>query len=69
MFKRTPSGSKNAGSQIRSNTKNITSEDMYKMIRVRAYEVYCKRGNTPGDATSDWLKAERLVKRELGLAR
>ncbi|MGO8791194.1 MAG: DUF2934 domain-containing protein [Terriglobia bacterium] len=28
-------------------------------VRLRAYEVYLRRGDSPGDDISDWLQAER----------
>ena len=32
-------------------------------IRIRAYELFLERGAEPGDALSDWLRAERELKR------
>ena len=32
-------------------------------IRIRAFQIYVKRGNGPGDALSDWLQAEREINR------
>ena len=40
----------------RSTRETGVSEDQ---IRVRAYEIHLARGDGPGDATSDWLQAER----------
>lgn len=31
----------------------------HEQIALRAYEIYLRRGNRGGDATSDWLEAER----------
>lgn len=28
-------------------------------VRLRAYEIYLKRGDNPGDEVGDWLRAER----------
>ena len=36
----------------------ITEND----LRLRAYEIYCKRGPNPGDEIGDWLQAERELK-------
>lgn len=36
-------------------------------IKKRAYELFEKRGRTPGHAMQDWLQAEREVKREAGI--
>jgi len=33
-------------------------------VRERAYQLFLKRGNTPGTATEDWLKAEEQVRDE-----
>lgn len=30
-------------------------------IRERAYDLFLKRGNAPGDATQDWLCAEHQI--------
>ncbi len=32
-------------------------------IRIRAYEVFLERGARPGDQLSDWLQAERELRR------
>jgi hypothetical protein len=31
-------------------------------LRLRAYEIYLKRGSNPGDEMGDWLQAERELK-------
>lgn len=49
------------------NTKFYSVEKLQEMISVKAYEIYTSRGNQNGDATSDWLKAEKLVKHQLGI--
>ncbi len=33
-------------------------------VRVRAYELYEKRGGGPGDAESDWYRAEAELRNE-----
>ncbi len=38
----------------------ITEDD----VRLRAYEIYLKRGTDPGDEVSDWLQAERELRAE-----
>lgn len=35
--------------------------DVETEIRLRAYEIYERRGSTPGDETEDWLSAEREI--------
>ena len=34
----------------------------YEQSAERAYQIYLKRGFGPGDATSDWVEAERQLK-------
>lgn len=36
-----------------------------KEVQVRAYELYERRGKTPGFALQDWLKAEAEVMKRL----
>jgi hypothetical protein len=36
-----------------------------EQIRVRAYEIYLRRKGGPGDAHSDWVQAERELRREM----
>ncbi|MFH1855950.1 MAG: DUF2934 domain-containing protein [Candidatus Omnitrophota bacterium] len=43
----------------------ISAEERQEMIKKRAQEIFTKRGNRPGDAMSDWLKAERIVDEEI----
>ena len=31
-------------------------------LRLRAYEIYLKRGSNPGNEMGDWLQAERELK-------
>lgn len=51
------------------NTLNITNERLFEAIRKRAFELYCKRGNSHGRDRNDWFEAERQVKKELELSR
>jgi hypothetical protein len=44
-----------------------TDAEMRKLIEKKAYELYEKRGRTPGKAASDWLEAERIIKRQYNL--
>lgn len=43
----------------------LTDETVFSMIQERAYNIYCQRGDTPGDHLSDWLSAEQQVSQEL----
>jgi hypothetical protein len=53
--------------QSRTNTPRISDKELFTMIQKRAYDFYAKRGCKPGKDKEDWLRAEREVKRELGL--
>lgn len=35
--------------------------DLEAEIRLRAYEIYLRRGNAPGSEQEDWITAEREV--------
>jgi hypothetical protein len=35
------------------------AEPLEVLIRRRAYELYVERGNRPGSALEDWIRAER----------
>lgn len=50
-------------------TLDLSQTKVYEMIKAKAYKIYCDRSrtNAGGDPLSDWVKAEREVKRELGL--
>jgi len=47
--------------------QNITGEQIYNMTRERAFQIYSQRGTDAGDAMTDWLEAERQIKRKLNL--
>jgi hypothetical protein len=42
-------------------TKDFTPSDLELEIRRRAYELYERRGYTPGHENEDWLVAEQEV--------
>jgi hypothetical protein len=44
--------------KVERNQPTITEND----LRLRAYEIYLKRGPNPGDEIGDWLQAERELK-------
>ena len=46
---------------------NIKLEDFIAEIRARAAEIYKRRGNASGDALSDWLQAEKEIKKKHGI--
>lgn len=64
LTRREPSQS----TQTNKPSKNIASNEVYELIRKKAFEFYMKRkGSGPGDSMSDWLKAEKQVREELKL--
>jgi hypothetical protein len=40
----------------------ISTPISHEQIAERAHQIYLKRGFGPGDATSDWIEAERQLK-------
>ena len=53
----------------KSSSLNVSNERLFESVRKRAYELYCKRGYKNGHDISDWVEAEKQVKKELGLSR
>jgi hypothetical protein len=45
-----------------------TAEPTQEEVRRRAYELFEARGGQSGDPVADWLRAERELRRERGLA-
>jgi hypothetical protein len=46
-------------------SKTMSSKtDNAEQIRKKAYELYEKRGKKSGNAMSDWLEAERIVRQK-----
>lgn len=45
----------------------VGPEPTHDEIRRRAYEIFERRGATPGDPVADWLSAEAELRRERGL--
>jgi hypothetical protein len=43
---------------------NVNLEDFMEEIRARANEIYLERADGPGDDLSDWLQAEKEVKKK-----
>jgi hypothetical protein len=57
-----------AKEQQSKNQKNPQSvNDLREEIRRRAEEIYIKRGGSPGDEMSDWLEAEKEIKKKYGI--
>lgn len=67
--KKTP---KAPASKARSKTKGASAkaantkpkEPTREEIAARAYDLYLRRGQTPGDPVEDWLQAERELRAE-----
>lgn len=51
----------------KNNQKIPSNNDLREEIRRLAEEIYIKRGGSPGDELSDWLAAEKEVKRKYGI--
>jgi len=45
-----------------SGSSKTGSVDMNKKIADKAYELFVKRGCTPGNEWGDWFEAERIVR-------
>lgn len=45
--------------------KDISSEEYFRRISEKAYELYQKRGYSDGQSQDDWFEAEKLVKEEV----
>ncbi len=44
-----------APQKVEPKQRTVTEDD----VRLRAYEIYLRRGDNPGDDVGDWLQAER----------
>lgn len=47
--------------------RKMTADEFIARVRMKAYEIYEKRGYSHGKDLDDWLEAERIVKEELGI--
>jgi hypothetical protein len=47
--------------------RKLTADEFIVRVRMKAYELYEKRGYSHGQDLDDWLEAERKVKKELGI--
>ncbi|MBI2341239.1 MAG: DUF2934 domain-containing protein [Deltaproteobacteria bacterium] len=50
-------------------TLNLSNEKMFEAIKKRAYDIYCKKGCATGQDLTDWLEAEKEIKKEFNLYR
>ena len=46
---------------------DLKLEGFMEEIRARAAEIFRHRGHAPGDALSDWLQAEKEIKKKHGI--
>lgn len=49
------------------NENRVSREEFMQLVQKKAYELYERRGCTSGNDLEDWLNAERLVKKDLGI--
>lgn len=70
--KKTTLSKPQAPKKIKSKAKTIDPppalDQLLDEIRARANEIYLARGNGQGDALSDWLQAEKEIKKKYGIA-
>lgn len=46
----------------RSKQAEISPEELYRTIQLKAYELYEQRAGAEGSEVDDWVKAESLIK-------
>jgi hypothetical protein len=53
----------------KAGTSKVSLENFQEEVRKRAEEIYKERvvKNKPGDSLSDWLQAEKEIKRKYGI--
>ena len=61
------------GPELRRFATEVAKEDSLhstfeQEIRLRAYEIFLERGAEPGHELSDWLQAERELRKSLALS-
>jgi hypothetical protein len=57
----------NGGHGVRSVKDVIAPEHLVKLVRARAHEIFMQRGDKPGSALGDWLRAEQEIKAKYGI--
>jgi hypothetical protein len=50
-----------SSSQTTQKLRTVKSQPTQEEIAVRAYQLYLKRGGTPGNELEDWIQAERQL--------
>lgn len=48
-------------------SSRLTPQELRSLIEKKAYEIYQKRGCTPGNTWADWFEAERIIKRHYSI--
>lgn len=51
----------------KSTPVKTSKADLEKAIQKKAHELFVKRGHKHGDDFKDWLEAEKIVKKQLGV--
>ncbi len=46
-------------------SRGVAKDKIEGLVQRQAFELYEKRGCTPGNALADWFEAEKLVKQQL----
>lgn len=54
-------------SMAKTSSAKVDPNELIARIQQRAYELFEKGGCQPGHDLDNWLKAERQVKKELGI--
>lgn len=53
------------GTFTRTSKSSMTQDQINDLIRKKAYELWDKRGRKSGNAMTDWLEAERIIRQKL----
>jgi len=67
VIRRNSTNKKNARWLKTATIDTNNTNDLSARIQEKAYRLFEKRGYSHGNDWSDWLEAERLVKKELGI--
>lgn len=53
---------------VEESTIPITPEQLQEEIRKRAREIFLERGDASGDALTDWLQAEKEIRKKYNIS-
>jgi hypothetical protein len=45
----------------------LDTNKLNELIKKKAFEIYLKKGSTPGRDLDNWLEAERIVKKQMNI--